>query len=230
MPEPSLAARLADIRSVIAERQQASGWSHPVQIIAVTKGQGADAVHAAHDAGLLAVGENRVQEAIAKQDAAGALPIAWHLIGTLQKNKARHVAGRFALIHSIDRADLATELDRRVGDAGAARQQVLLQVNTSAEPQKGGVAPDAVDALLDQVLMLPNLDVRGLMTMAAWTDDLHIQRRAFAALRECRDRLARAGRVLPELSMGMSDDFPVAVEEGATMIRIGTRLFGARRG
>lgn len=226
MAFPGLAQRLADIRAEIAEAQARRGWSHPVTVVAVTKTHGPDAVRAAWDAGLTAVGENRVQEALAKQAELADVPVAWHLIGTLQRNKARHAAGRFALIHSVDRLDLATELDRRTPPG--TRQAVLLQVNCSAEPQKGGVEPGELPALLAAVNALPGLEVRGLMTMAELTDDLAVQRAAFRRLRELRDQAAAAGYNLPELSMGMSGDFAVAVEEGATMVRIGTRLFGER--
>jgi pyridoxal phosphate enzyme (YggS family) len=152
--------------------------------------------------------------------------VDWHLIGTLQRNKARHAVGRFALIHSVDRLDLAVELDRRVADG--SRQAVLVQVNCSDEPQKGGVEPEGLPALLDGMAGLGRLDVRGLMTMSALTPDVAEQRRAFRRLRELRDAGERAGHRLPELSMGMSGDYPVAVEAGATMIRLGTVLFGER--
>jgi PLP dependent protein len=173
------------------------------------------------------VGENRVQEAMAKQDAAGPVPVTWHLIGTLQRNKARQAVGRFALIHSVDRLDLAGELDRRAA-AGPDVQRVLLQVNCSDEPQKGGVEPSGLLPLLEAMATLRHLEVAGLMTMSALTDDLAEQRRAFRRLRELRDRGERAGHRLPELSMGMSGDYTTAVEEGATMVRLGTILFGER--
>jgi hypothetical protein len=173
------------------------------------------------------VGENRVQEALAKQDAAGSVPVTWHLIGTLQRNKARQAVGRFALIHSVDRLDLAGELDRRAA-AGPDVQRVLLQVNCSDEPQKGGVEPSGLLPLLEAMATLRHLEVAGLMTMSALTDDLAEQRRAFRRLRELRDQGERAGHRLPELSMGMSGDYTTAVEEGATMVRLGTILFGER--
>jgi pyridoxal phosphate enzyme (YggS family) len=228
MEFPDLPLRLAQVRETIARRQQLGGWSHPVRVVAVTKGHGPDAVRAAAAAGLEDVGENRVQEALAKQEAVGALPLAWHLIGTLQRNKAKHAAGRFVLIHSVDRLDIATELDRRA--EGTGRQRVLLQVNCSDEPQKGGVEPEGLPALLDAIVALSRLEVLGLMTMSALTDDPAEQRRAFRRLRELRDGCERSGHRLPELSMGMSGDFPTAVEEGATMVRLGTILFGERRG
>ena len=220
--------RLAQVRDVIARHQTISGWTHEVRIIAVTKTHPPAAVRAAVAAGLGDVGENRVQEALAKQEALSDVSVAWHLIGGLQRNKARHCVGRFALIHSVDRLDLATELGRRL--APGARQAVLLQVNCSGEPQKGGVEPGELPALLDAMRPVAGLDVRGLMTMSALTDDTAEQRRAFRLLRDLRDTAERAGHRLPELSMGMSGDYPVAVEEGATMIRLGTVLFGDRVG
>jgi pyridoxal phosphate enzyme (YggS family) len=154
--------------------------------------------------------------------------VAWHLIGTLQRNKARHAAGRFALIHSVDRAELGAELDRR--SAPGTRQRILVQVNCSDEPQKGGVEPEGLAALLDALRPLQRLEVIGLMTMSALTDDAGEQRRAFRRLRGLREAAERDGHRLPELSMGMSGDYPVAAEEGATMMRLGTALFGARAG
>jgi pyridoxal phosphate enzyme (YggS family) len=226
MEFPGLPARLAVVRETVAQRQAASGWSHPVRIVAVTKTHGPEAVRAALAAGLTDIGENRVQEALQKQDALGDVAPRWHLIGTLQRNKARHAAGRFALIHSVDRADLAVELDRRV--SAEHRQAVLVQVNCSDEPQKGGVMPAALPSFLDQLHSLPRIEVQGLMTMSALTDDIAEQRRAFRMLRELRDSAQSSGHPLPELSMGMSGDYPTAVEEGATMIRLGTVLFGER--
>jgi PLP dependent protein len=149
-------------------------------------------------------------------------------VGTLQRNKARQAAGRFALIHSVDREELAAELDRRVPPG--ARQQVLVQVNCSGESQKSGVSPESLPALLDNIRKLERLEVRGLMTMSALTEDKEEQRRAFRQLRQLRDAAVGQGYSLSELSMGMSNDFPVAVEEGATIVRLGTILFGARAG
>src|SRR5215207_6307768 len=147
MDFPGLPARLAAVRETVARSQAVGGWHHRVRIVAVTKTHGPEAVRAALAAGLRDIGENRVQEALQKQDALRDLAVEWHLIGTLQRNKARHAAGRFALIHSIDRLELAAELERRV--APGVRQAVLVQVNCSDEPQKGGVEPDGLPALLD---------------------------------------------------------------------------------
>ena len=226
MEFPGLADRLRLVQSAIAERQQLAGLQHLVTIVAVTKGHGPDAVRAAAAAGFAVVGENRVQDALAKQDATSDIRVGWHLIGTLQRNKVRHAIGRFDLIHSIDREDLALELDRRI--TPGTTQQVLVQVNCSAEPQKGGAEPGAVPALLDALTLLTRLEVRGLMTMAALTDDPAEQRRAFRLLRQLRDDAVARGHAGPELSMGMSGDYLVAVEEGATMVRLGTLLFGER--
>lgn len=226
MDFPALPGSLARVREAVALHQAAGGWTHPVRIVAVTKSHGPEAVRAAVAAGLTDVGENRVQEAVPKQDALADVRVDWHLIGTLQRNKARHAVGRFALIHSVDRVDLAAELDRRVAEG--SRQAVLVQVNCSDEPQKGGVEPEGLPALLDALAGLGRLEMRGLMTMSALTPDVAEQRRAFRRLRELRDAGERAGHRLPELSMGMSGDYPAAVEEGATMIRLGTVLFGER--
>jgi PLP dependent protein len=226
MEFPDLPGRLARVRETVARHQAVAGWTHPVRIIGVTKGHGPEAVRAAQAAGLEDVGENRVQEGLAKQEQVGNVPVTWHLIGTLQRNKARHAVGRFTVIHSVDRADLAAELDRRTSPGG--RQRILVQVNCSDEPQKGGVEPDALPGLLDALRGFERLDVVGLMTMSALTDDPGEQRRAFRRLRELRESAEREGHRLPELSMGMSGDFAVAVEEGATMVRLGTILFGER--
>lgn len=226
MPETAFRDRLARVRDVIAARRQAGGWHHEVRIIAVTKTHGAEAVRMAVRAGLRDVGENRVQEAVAKQDATGDVEVAWHLIGGLQRNKVRQVVGRFAMIQSVDRLELVHELDRRVPIG--TRQAMLVQVNCSAEPQKGGVEPGALLPLLDSIRHSARLDVRGLMTMAAYHAPESDVRASFAQLRTLADLGRAAGHPLTELSMGMSDDFAVAVEEGATMIRLGTALFGPR--
>lgn len=226
MDFPGLPDRLVLVRETIAAAQRTGGRSHPVTIVAVTKGHGPEAVRAAVEAGLPIVGENRVQEAVAKQDALGSSPVRWHLIGSLQRNKVRHAAGRFELIHSVDRLDLAEEINRRV--PAGARQAVLVQVNCSGEPQKGGVEPMALPALLDGIGGLSSLDPRGLMTMAAVDADEREQHRTFSLLRSLGDQESARGRCGSELSMGMSGDYKVAVEEGATMVRLGTLLFGER--
>lgn len=226
MKAPGLEERLRDVRERIARAQERGGRTHPVRIIAVTKGHGPEAIRAALAAGLADVGENRVQEALAKREALGDLPVRWHLIGSLQRRKVRQVVGAFSLIHSVDRLELADELTSRVPPG--SRQPVLVEVNTGDEPQKGGVPVAEAEALVAAVAGSETLEFAGLMTMAPFTDDARIQRAAFARLRRLRERLEAGGTPVAEMSMGMSGDFEVAVEEGATMVRLGTILFGER--
>jgi len=223
----ALPERLAHVRVEIARRQAAAGWSHPVTIVAVTKGFGLEAVEAALAAGLTDLGENRVQEAVAKIDTPVGRRATWHLIGHLQRNKAKDVPGRFGLVHSLDSAGLAEELDRRAATHGAT-VRALLQVNVAGETQKSGCAPAEAAGLAKRVAGLPHLALEGLMTIAPLTDDEAAQRRTFRGLRELRDALKEDGLWLPTLSMGMSGDYGVAIEEGATVIRVGTALFGSR--
>lgn len=227
MTYEGLAGRLADIRERIFQSQRAQGFNHPVRVVAVTKGHGVEAIRAALGVGLTDIGENRVQEAIGKQDVVTDGSVAWHLIGSLQRNKVRQVVGRFAWIHAIDRAELVDELARRLAQA-PMRQRVLVEVNCSGEGAKAGVAPEHAAALVDRVLSVPTLEYRGLMTMAALTDDRRAQRETFGRLRALKAALEGRGIASPELSMGMSGDFEAAVEEGATMVRLGTILFGER--
>lgn len=208
----SVATNLAAIRRRI---ERAGGDPDRIEVVAVTKGQPVEACRAAVEAGLTVLGENRVQEALAKMDeVTGA---TWHLIGHLQTNKARY-AHRFALIQSVDSTRLAEELAARGGSP------VLLEVNVAREAQKSGVAPEAAvstAARLDELL-----DLRGLMGMGPLGDD---PRPAFRLLRRLRDEAQQVlGRSLPILSMGMSADLEAAVAEGTTMVRIGTALFGPR--
>ncbi len=222
-----LPERLAHIRAEIVRQQVAGGWTHAVTIVAVTKGFGPDAVRAALAAGLPDVGENRVQEALDKMAQVSEAGVAWHLIGHLQRNKARLVPGRFTLVHSIDSVELAQELARRTAAVGV-RQQVLVQVNMAGEEQKSGCAPADAPVLARRVAALESLALDGLMTMAPLTDEVDTQRRTFRGLRHLRDALQEEGLWLPTLSMGMSGDYATAVEEGATVIRLGTALFGTR--
>jgi len=223
----ALPERLARVRAEIARRQAARGWSHPVTVVAVTKGFGTDAVEAALGAGLTDLGENRVQEALGKIDTTAGARATWHLIGHLQRNKAKYVPGRFAVVHSIDSEGLAAELERRAGSADTTLR-ALVQVNVAGEEQKSGCAPADAPAVVRAVASHAHLKLEGLMTIGPLTDDEAVQRRTFRALRELRDALEKEGLWLPALSMGMSADFGVAVEEGATMLRLGTALFGSR--
>ena len=219
-----LPERLAQVRAEIARLT-----AEPVSIVAVTKGFGIEAVLAARAVGLTDVGENRVQEAVQKQDALrheGGPEIRWHLIGHLQRNKAKLVPDRFALVHSVDSLELAVALNER-----AQGLRVLLQVNVAREPQKSGCAPEEAPALARQITAggLANLRLEGLMTLAPLTDDVDVQRRTFRGLRVLRDTIKKEeGLWLPTLSMGMSGDYATAVAEGATVIRLGTALFGPR--
>ena len=225
MPFEDLAARLAAARERIDAAIERGGHGQRVTIVAVTKTHGADAVRAAWDAGLTDVGENRVQEALRKMDEVD-VPVRWHLIGHLQRNKAKAVE-RFALVHSVD----STRLAEAVSEVGASRGRpvdVLVQVNASGEATKGGFAPDALGDEVERLAALPGITVRGAMTMAPLDADEATLRRVFQGARDARDLLARSGLPARELSMGMSGDFETAVEEGATMVRLGTILFGAR--
>jgi pyridoxal phosphate enzyme (YggS family) len=197
-----------------------------VTIVAVTKGFGVDAIRAATAAGLADIGENRVQEALDKQEQLRAeRGIRWHLIGHLQRNKAKFVPGRFELVHSLDSLALAQELSRRA----TSSVRVLLQVNIAGEEQKSGCPPEDARPLARQIAALANLRLEGLMTLAPFTDDVDVQRRTFRGLRVLRDTIKKEEGVwLPTLSMGMSGDYATAVAEGATVIRLGTALFGPR--
>ena len=201
----------------------------PVGLVAVSKTQAAGRLREAFAAGLRVFGENYLQEALAKQQALADLAIEWHFIGPLQSNKTRAVAEHFAWVHSVDRLRLAQRLsDQRPPDMPPL--QVCLQVNVSGEASKSGVAPAELAALAHAVADLPGLRLRGLMAIPEPTPDQALLRARFRQLRELRDGLAAAGLPLDTLSMGMSADYAVAIEEGATLVRIGALLFGARPG
>jgi pyridoxal phosphate enzyme (YggS family) len=196
-----------------------------VTLIAVTKTHGPDAVDAVARAGVSDVGENKVQEALSKMPDVTE-PVRWHLIGHLQRNKVKHV-DQFALVHSVDSERLARAIDAH-GQARGKPVEVLLQVNVSGEESKGGVEPDDLERVTQALAASAGLRVRGVMTMAPFDADERTLRRVFAGARGARSALATAGLPAHELSMGMSGDYEVAVEEGATMVRLGTVLFGAR--
>ena len=222
-----LAANLRLVRDEIARVQAAEGRSGEVGIVAVTKGHPVAAIEAAQAVGLRDVGENRVQELVAKHEQTRA-DVRWHLIGHLQTNKARYVPKRVWMVHSIDSVRVADALAQVVGRVGSGPLRVLVQVNVAGEEQKAGCAPRDAAALVAHAAGLPELRLEGLMTMAPLTADECVQRRVFAGLRELRDRLATTDHPLPELSMGMTNDFRAAVAEGATILRLGTVLFGTR--
>jgi len=221
----ALAGRLAEIRQRIDEARRRGGAAREVRVVAVTKTHGADAVAAALRAGVGDVGENRVQEAIAKMGQADA-SLRWHLIGHLQRNKVREAA-RFALIHSLDSERLAESLDREALRLNRTFD-VLVQVNASGEASKGGFGADDVSRLADRLMGMSGLRVTGAMTMAAFGAGEADLRASFSRARAARDVLAAAGHPAGEISMGMSQDYEIAVEEGATLVRLGTILFGAR--
>lgn len=198
-----------------------------VTLIGAAKTVPAERIREFLEAGLDHVGENYVQEAKAKQDALSDLTPSWHLIGALQSNKARDAVNCFEAIHSVDRASLANALQKEAAAINKV-QEVLLQVNLGDEESKAGCSPAELEQLVERCRELPNLAVRGLMCLPPYCEDLEEVRPYFKQLRELRDRWHPAG-VGPELSMGMSHDYEVAIEEGATMVRIGTALFGARK-
>ena len=225
MPFQHLAERVAEIRARIDAAAARGGHGQLVTIVAVTKSHTPDAALAAWEAGLRDVGENRVQEALAKMDAV-AVPIRWHLIGHLQRNKVKALP-KFELVHSLDSvrlADAVAELGDRIGDP----VEVLVQVNSSGESTKGGYPPGELPREADRLAGLTGLRVRGVMTIAPLDAGDQVLRSVFAGARTAREVLAAAGHAATELSMGMSGDYEVAVEEGATLVRLGTILFGAR--
>ena len=212
MNAETIASRLARVRQGIPEG---------VGLVAVSKSHPAAAIRDAFAAGQRDFGENYVQEWREKADALADLPgLVWHFVGSLQTNKVKYLAARVGLIHTVDREELGREIARRWEKAGA-RARVLVEVNLGGEASKGGCAAGQVPALVEALRRLPSLDVAGLTAIPPPEDD---PRPHFAALRALRDRLG-----LRELSMGMSGDYPVAIEEGATLVRIGTAIFGERR-
>lgn len=198
-----------------------------VRLVAVSKMVPAERLRAAVAAGLDVLGENRVQEAESK--AAAVAGAKWHLVGPLQSNKARRALKTFAVIETVGSVELATRLDELVRSAGRPAFPVLLQVNVDRDPAKTGFDPDDLEAATESLDALAGLDFRGLMTVGQLVDDAESARPTFAALRSLSGRLGpRWPRLGPELSMGMTDDFEVAIEEGATMVRIGRAIFGHR--
>lgn len=224
----SIPVQLAAVRArLLAATLAADRPPGGVGLIAVSKHQGADAVRAAWDAGQRAFGESYLQEALDKQARLTDLAIEWHFIGRLQTNKTRPIAAHFAWVHGLADPGHARRLnDQRPGELPPLK--VCLQVNLSGEASKGGVAPGAVADLLAVCAGLPGLQVMGLMTLPAPAADPQRRREPLRALRLLRDRLATPEQPLGCLSMGMSDDLEAAVLEGATLVRIGTAIFGAR--
>ncbi len=225
---PTLADRLERVRARIADAAREAGRpAGAITLVAVSKTRQADEVAALHRLGQHAFGESYLQEALGKIDALAGLPLEWHFIGPLQANKTRHVAERFAWVHSVDRLKLAHRLSAQ-RPPGLPPLNICLQVNVSGEATKSGATPDAVPALAAEIARLPRLRLRGLMAIPAPEPDPVRARAPFRGLRELADALGRDGLDLDTLSMGMSDDLEAAILEGATHVRVGTALFGPR--
>lgn len=214
----------AQIQASVAAAGRAPG---DIELVAVSKNHPSESIQEAVDCGQNVFGESRIQEAIAKIPMLSS-SIRWHFIGHLQKNKIRRALPLFELLHSVDSLPLAQQIDRIAGELGLF-PHVLLEVNVAGESSKFGFSSDEITRHMEDLLSLGRLQIDGLMTIAPYADDPEHSRRYFARLRELRDSLQKsAGVQLPTLSMGMSGDFNVAIEEGATMIRVGTSIFGER--
>jgi PLP dependent protein len=227
----ALEARLVGVRDRIASAAARAGRDPAsIRLVAVSKTFDADHVRAAARAGQLDFGENRVQEAVAKMDQTADLPLRWHLIGHLQSNKARKAAARFDVVQSVDGVELLAALDRAAADAGRSLD-VLVQVDMAEEPTKHGAKVDELTPLFDAATTCRATRLVGLMLLPPAVADPEDARPAFRALVELRRRFLDQGvrpTMLTELSMGMSHDFEIAIQEGATMVRVGTAIFGGR--
>jgi len=217
----------------VRQRIESATWAagrpaQSVRLLAVSKTFPPQAVREAAHAGLRDFCENYVQEGVEKIRELASLGLTWHYIGPIQSNKTRAIAEHFDWVHSIDRAKIAARL-AQARAPGRAALQVCIQVNVSGEASKSGVAPEEAAQLAKQVAGFPRLKLRGLMVVPEPTADPALQRRRFAQLRELRDRMNRDGLAMDTLSMGMSADFEAAIAEGATMVRVGTAIFGERK-
>ena len=224
----SIQENLEEVRSQIAEAEKASGReAGSVSLVAVSKTWPVEVIEEAVAAGQRVFGENKVQEILAKVPAM-ADELEWHLIGHLQKNKTRKILPLCAAIHSVDSLDLAQQIDRIAGELEIT-PSVLVQVNVSGDEAKFGFSPEAAQEHWESLIKLSHLKIGGLMTVPTFNSDPEAVRPDFARLRELRDFLVgEFGKQLPELSMGMSHDFAVAIEEGATLVRVGSSIFGKR--
>lgn len=222
----SLKSSLQMVRQAITTSAERSGRNpDSIVLVAVTKGFPVERIREAMAVGLRVFGENRVQEALPKIDEIGPAEVDWHLIGHLQTNKVKFIEGRFRMIQSVDRSGLVEALDRRLGSA----LDVLVEVNVAEESQKTGALPTDLPVIAQAVAAAGHLRLRGLMTIAPMVADPEQVRPIFRRLRSLRDETSqKLGMPLPVLSMGMTDDYPVAVQEGATMLRLGRALFGPR--
>ena len=225
-----ITANLASIQARINAACAACGRNPAeVRLLPVSKTVPAERLHFAYDAGIRLLGENKVQEAYDKWQALSALDgLQWAVIGHLQSNKVKYVARFAAEFQALDSLEIAEALDRRLQQEGRSLD-VFIQINTSDEPQKYGMTPDAADAFIRALPAYSALRPRGLMTLALFSDDHEAVRRCFVRLRELRDRLRETNPAIAELSMGMSGDFELAIAEGATTVRVGQAIFGARR-
>lgn len=224
-----MAERWAEVRGRVATAAGRAGRDpSEISVVAVSKKHPVASIREVAAAGATAFGENYAQDLVAKAGELDGVGIDWHFIGQLQRNKARHVVGVARLIHAVDSARLAREIDKRAAAAGVV-QEVLVAVSLAGEEHKSGVREDQVAELLDALAALPALRCRGLMTMPPLAENPEDSRPYYRRLRELRDRLAASGATgLDELSMGTTGDFEVAVEEGATLVRVGTAIFGPR--
>lgn len=223
---PEIGERVREVRQRIDEAARRGGHAQAVQIVAVTKTHGPEAVEAAWNNGIRIVGENKIQEALSKMDDVSA-PVEWHLIGHLQRNKVRHL-DRFSMFHALDSERLANAIGEQVDAATGQAVRVLVQVNTSGEPSKGGFTLEELRTVAPRLAAARGVDVRGTMTMAPYEASEAVLREVFGRCRDAAGLLREAGLQATELSMGMSGDYEVAVEEGATLVRLGTILFGER--
>jgi pyridoxal phosphate enzyme (YggS family) len=226
----SIASNLTEIRARIDSAcQRCQRDPASVRLVAVSKTHPATSVDEAADAGQELFGENYVQEFAAKTEEVAA-PVQWHFIGSLQSNKVKYLAGKVAMVHSVDRLSLAEELDRQWGRLGQTLE-ILIEVNLGDEESKGGASSDAAIELIRRIATLPHLKICGLMALPPFLEEAEAVRPYFRRLRELSEQITAAnmsGVVMRELSMGMSHDFEVAIEEGATLVRVGTAIFGAR--
>ena len=226
-----IADNLAAVQKRMAAAARKAGRDpKDVRLVAVTKTVPIETIAEAEEADGCVFGENRVQDALKKIETLGTERYHWHFIGHLQRNKVKYITGRFELIHSVDNPELAEDIHSYSLKHGIVTP-VLIQVNISGESSKSGVAPEDLEHLLESVTHLNGMSVRGLMTIPPFDPDPERSRPHFAALRKLRDRMRRLNienMVLDELSMGRSNDFEVAIEEGATWVRVGTAIFGAR--
>ncbi len=223
-----LAERLATVRAAIVEAATTAGRDpSDVDLLAVTKRHPVDTIRDAMNLGLRHFGENFAQELVAKRGEIADDSVDWHFIGKLQRNKAKLVVGNVDLIHAVDSVKLANAIAKRAADAGVV-QRMLIAVNVAGEATKSGVAMADAPALLDHVRGLPSVRCEGFMAMPPLVDDPELNRDHFRAVTALRDRLATDESPLPVLSMGTSGDYTVAVQEGATLVRVGTAIFGPR--